>query len=140
MACGTNLVARGLMTWFCCGNAWGPCGGAGGGACGGCQSRLHHCAWPNRNAACFDITRPDRCGKSLPRHGCGHRFFVTNRCSGDCVGVVVQDCGPQTDLFCGQRNCCGGTCGEDKIIDLTPSAFSAIANLSAGVRPCRVDN
>jgi rare lipoprotein A (peptidoglycan hydrolase) len=42
-------------------------------------------------------------------------------------------------LFCGQ-NCCGSICGSARIIDLTPAAFSAIASLSAGVRPCRVDN
>ena len=141
MGCSNNLVTRGLTTWFCCGAAWGPCGSAGGGACGNCSSRFHHCAWPNASAACLEITRPDRCGKNLPRHGCGHRFYITSRCNGRCVSVLIRDCGPQTDLFCGSRNCCaGGTCGTEKIMDLTPSAFSAIASLSDGVRPVRVDN
>jgi len=139
MACGTSFIERGTMSWFCCGGAWGPCGPAGGGACGGCQSGSRHCAWPNASAACFDITRPDRCGKSIPRKGCGTVLHVTNRCNGQCTRVVVRDCGPRTQSFCGQ-NCCGDTCGSGRIIDLTPAAFSAIASLSAGVRPCRVDN
>ena len=130
----------GEMSWFCCGAAWGPCGSAGGGACGNCHSSAHQCAWPNASAACFDITRPDACGKDLARHGCGFTFYVTNRCSGQCVSVTVADCGPDTNSFCGEKNCCGSTCGTDRIIDLTPAAFSAIADLSNGLRPTRVDN
>jgi rare lipoprotein A (peptidoglycan hydrolase) len=30
-------------------------------------------------------------------------------------------------------------CGTNRIIDLTPAAYSAIASLSTGLRPCSVD-
>jgi hypothetical protein len=138
-ATGTALApASGTTSWFCCGAAWGPCGGAGTGACGTCQSRNHQCAWPNTSDACFAITRPDRCGENLIRRVCGHRFVVTNRCNGAGVSVTIADCGPQTDLFCGEQSCCGSVCGVNRIMDLTPSAFSAIASLSRGLTPCTV--
>lgn len=140
MACGTNLVTRGLTTWFCCGNAWGPCGAHGHGACGTCNSGSHQCAWPNTSSACLSITNPAACGLSLPRYLCGHKFYVTNRCNGKCVGVTIADCGPQTDLFCNRKTCCGSICNYNRVMDLTPSAFSTIGSLSAGILPCRVDN
>lgn len=140
MGCGTNFVVRGLTTWFCCGHAWGPCGGTGHGACGTCNSGSRQCAWPNASDACRAITRPQDCGLSLPRHGCGHVFYVTNRCNGRCVGVRIADCGPDTNSWCGQRRCCGDVCGSNRVIDLTASAYAAIADLSTGIRPVRVDN
>ncbi|MGH8880067.1 MAG: hypothetical protein ACRD0P_22400 [Stackebrandtia sp.] len=132
------MALTGEFSWFCCGNAWGPCGSAGTGACGTCHSgNLQH-AWPNASAACFDITRPDRCGVSLARRGCGHRHTTTNRCNGKAVTTAIADCGPQTDLFCGERACCGSTCGSNRIMDLTPAAYSRIADLSSGLRPCTI--
>lgn len=132
--------AYGEMSWFCCGNAWGPCGGAGTGACGTCHSGNHQCAWPNTSDACYAITRPDRCGVNLIRRTCGHRFTITHRCNGAAVSVTIADCGPQTDLFCGEQTCCGSTCGSNRIMDLTPAAYSAIANLSSGLAPCIVQS
>jgi hypothetical protein len=142
MGCSTYAYpAFGEMTWFCCGSAWGPCGSTGHGACGTCNSGYHQCAWPNISDACFGITRPDLCGDNLARRYCGHTFYVTNRCSGKCVSVKIADCGPNTHLFCGETSCCGSTCGKNRIIDLTPSAWTAIvASLSTGIRPCRVDS
>lgn len=132
------MVLTGEFSWFCCGNAWGPCGTAGTGACGTCHSgNLQH-AWPNTSQACFDITRPDRCGVSLARRTCGHRHTTTNRCTGRAVTTSIADCGPQTDLFCGERSCCGSTCGSNRIMDLTPAAYSRIADLSSGLRPCTI--
>ncbi|MGH3729665.1 MAG: hypothetical protein ACRDTU_13090 [Micromonosporaceae bacterium] len=52
----------------------------------------------------------------------------------------IADCGPQTDLFCGERSCCGSTCARDRMMDLTPSAYAAIASLSTGKRPAEVSN
>lgn len=129
----------GEMSWFCCGNSWGPCGTAGHGACGTCNSGSYQHAWPNTSAACLDITRPDRCGISLSRRGCGFRHYTTNRCNGKRIGTTIADCGPQTDLFCGERACCGSVCGTNRIIDLTPAAYSQIASLSSGLQPCSVD-
>src|ERR1700742_3769069 len=96
-------------SWFCCGASWGPCGSAGGGACGNCSSGSHQCAWPNTSANCFNVTRPDPCGGSPPRRTCGHVFYVTNQCNGSCVSVSIADCGPDTNSFCGERTCCGST-------------------------------
>jgi hypothetical protein len=141
MGCSNSASpAYGEMSWFCCGAAWGPCGSAGGGACGTCNSGSHQCAWPNTSDGCFNITRPDQCGESLSRRTCGHVFYVTSQCSGSCVSVSIADCGPDTNAFCGERTCCGSTCRTNRLIDLTPSAYSAIASLSTGLSPVRIDS
>ena len=134
MACGSTYVWRGLSTWFCCGNGWGPCGSAGTGACGTCQSGSHMAAWPNLSSACWSVTDPAACGENMPRRGCGSVFNVKNQC-GATVCVTLADCGPDTQLFCGEESCCNGACRTNRIIDLTPSAFSAIGNLDSGVLP-----
>lgn len=128
----------GEVSWFCCGNAWGPCGTVGHGACGTCNSGSRQHAWPNTSDACLAITRPDRCGESLVRRGCGHVHTTTNRCNGKAIATSIADCGPQTDLFCGERTCCGSVCGSNRVIDLTPSAYSAIGSLSTGLLPAMV--
>ncbi|BCJ73929.1 hypothetical protein CS0771_34730 [Catellatospora sp. IY07-71] len=129
----------GEMSWFCCGNSWGPCATTGRGACGTCNSGSYQHAWPNASAACLEITRPDRCGITMSRRGCGFRHYTTNRCNGKRIGTTIADCGPQTDLWCGERSCCGSVCGTNRIIDLTPAAYSQIASLSSGLSPCSVD-
>lgn len=129
----------GEMSWFCCGTAWGPCGGAGRGACGTCNSGSRQHAWPNASQACWDITRPDVCGRSMSRRGCGFRHRTRNLCNGASVVTSIADCGPRTRSFCGERSCCGSNCGRDRIVDLTASAYSVIASLSTGLRPCSVD-
>jgi hypothetical protein len=129
----------GEMSWFCCGNAWGPCSSTGHGACGNCNSGSLQHAWPNISSACFSITRPDLCGYGLSRRGCGFRHYTTNRCNGSRVGTTIADCGPNTHLFCGERTCCGSVCGTNRLIDLTAAAYSRIASLSTGLRPCKVD-
>lgn len=133
-------AVRGEMSWFCCGNAWGPCGSTGHGACGNCNSGSRQHAWPNASAACFSITRPDLCGiTGLTQRGCGFRHRTTNLCNGAAVTTSVADCGPRTRSFCGERSCCGATCASHRLIDLTASAYSAIASLSTGLRPASVD-
>ncbi|MFC5101578.1 hypothetical protein [Kibdelosporangium philippinense] len=125
-------------SWFCCGPAFGPCDSAGGGACGTCRSASLHCAWPNTSDACFDITRPDRCGNDVLRRTCGHQFFVKHLCGTTEIGVTVRDCGPQTDLWCGEQRCCSGKCATDRLIDFTPAAFTRLGNLSAGIIPVTI--
>ncbi|GAA3748205.1 hypothetical protein GCM10022225_35210 [Plantactinospora mayteni] len=132
-------AVTGEVSWFCCGSAWGPCASTGRGACGTCTSGNFQHAWPNASQACLDITRPHVCGTSLARRTCGFVHYTTNLCNGARVGTSIADCGPQTDLFCGERACCGSSCGTNRIIDLTPAAYSAIASLSTGLRPCSVD-
>ena len=141
MGCSDNFVQAGNMTWFCCGNAYLRCGAAGTGACGTCQSSQHKCAWPNISDACHSITRPEDCGISMARYGCGHGFYVVNKCSGNCVFVTIADCGPDTNSFCGEFTSCGSFGGRNRIIDLTPSAWLAIvSSLDVGLRPCTVHN
>jgi len=129
----------GEVSWFCCGSSWGPCGTAGHGACGTCNSGSYQHAWPNTSDACHAITNPEACGTSLSRRGCGFKHYTTNRCTGAKIGTTIADCGPQTDLFCGETSCCGSVCGSNRLIDLTPAAFSAIASLANGLRPALVD-
>ena len=135
MACGSTSLGNGEATWFCCGNAWGPCAAAGGGACGTCKSSTLQAAWPNASKACWDITRPDLCGENLPRRGCGSAIKVRHLCSGASVCVTVSDCGPRTKSFCGESSCCDGVCRSNRVIDLTPAAFSVIGSLSSGTLP-----
>ncbi|AXE82231.1 MULTISPECIES: RlpA-like double-psi beta-barrel domain-containing protein [Streptomyces] len=135
MACGSTSLWAGETSWFCCGNAWGPCSSAGGGACGNCQSSAHHGAWPNASQACWNITRPDLCGENIPRRGCGAVMNVKHQCSGATVCITITDCGPRTKDWCGEATCCNGTCRTNRVLDLTPAAFSAIGNLSSGKLP-----
>jgi hypothetical protein len=132
-------AVTGEASWFCCGNSWGPCGAAGTGACGTCNSGSHHHAWPAVSAACLNITQPGNCGVSLTQRGCGFVHYTTNLCNGSKVSSSIADCGPNTHLFCGEKTCCGSHCGTNRIIDLTPSAFSAISSLSNGLIPVSVD-
>ncbi|HIW63559.1 MAG TPA: septal ring lytic transglycosylase RlpA family protein [Candidatus Stackebrandtia excrementipullorum] len=125
-------------SWFCCGNSWGPCGTHGTGACGTCHSANMQHAWPNASQACWNITRPDQCGISLARRTCGHQHTTTNRCNGSRVTTSIADCGPRTRSFCGERACCGSTCGSNRVMDLTPAAYSRIADLSTGLIPVTV--
>jgi len=122
MGCSDNFVHAGLMTWFCCGNAYLRCGATGTGACSTCQNSRHMCAWPNISDACHSLTRPEDCGISLPRYGCGHGFYAVNKCSGG-------------------FHSCGSFGGQNRIIDLTPSAWlTVVSSLDVGPRPCTVHN
>jgi hypothetical protein len=136
VACSTTPLWAGETTWFCCGAAWGPCDSAGGGACGNCSSAANHGAWPNASQACWDITRPDLCGEGgLPRRGCGSVMNVRHQCTNATVCITITDCGPRTRSFCGEQSCCGGNCRVNRVLDLTPAAFSAIGSLDSGVLP-----
>jgi hypothetical protein len=97
-----------------------------------------HCAWPNTSDACFAITRPDKCGDDLLRRTCGHRFYAKHLCGTTEIAVTITDCGPQTDLWCGERKCCSGNCATNRLIDFTPAAFSKLGSLSAGLIPVTI--
>ena len=129
----------GEASWFCCGTAWGPCGSAGGGACGNCSSSKHQHAWQAASSACLSITNPAACGVGLTQRGCGFVHYVTNRCNGKEVASSIADCGPNTHQFCGEKTCCGSTCGTNRLVDLTAAAFSAISSLSNGLIPVKID-
>lgn len=140
MACGQTYLWRGKCTWFCCGSGWGPCGSAGTGACGNCQSSKNMGAWPNASQACWDITRPDLCAGegNMPRRGCGSQMNITHHCTGATVCITIADCGPRMKSFCGATSCCGGECLTNHVVDLTPAAFSKIGNLDSGHVPTRI--
>lgn len=137
---------RTVASFFCCGNAFGPCAATGTGACGTCQSANLQCAWPNISQACLNITQPQNCGVSVQRLGCGSRLNVTTCGTLRSVNVTIADCGPRTKDFCGEsRLCCYDPSrppyffySQKRLIDLTPAAFSAIADLSAGLIPVGV--
>jgi hypothetical protein len=135
MACSSTFLFKGEASWFCCGNAWGPCSSTGTGACGNCQSVKHMAAWPNLSSACDGVTDPGACGLSPPLRGCGSKIRVHCRCSQTNVCVKLADCGPNTQLFCGEQTCCGSDCQQNRVIDLTSSAFSVIGSLSSGLLP-----
>lgn len=140
MGCLTNYVWNGVMSWFCCGNAWGPCGAAGYGACGTCDSGNYQCAWINISDACLNNTDPMACGlPTPPRYGCGDYFYVTDRCTGKCVYVTIADCGPCTACVCNQAFSCGSYTKYNRQLDLTPAAFSAVDNLDNGLAVFRID-
>jgi hypothetical protein len=140
MACGSTWIGKGVTSWFCCGNAWGRCGAAGTGACGTCQSSQKMAAWPNLSPACLSVTNPGACGVSLPEYDCGHTLRVHCRCLSNDVCVTFADCGPDTQLFCGDTACCGSDCQSNRVIDLTPAAFSVLGSLDAGILPVHLYN
>ncbi|GAB2904273.1 septal ring lytic transglycosylase RlpA family protein [Streptomyces mayteni] len=132
----TDALWAGETTWFCCGASWGPCGAAGGGACGDCRADGDHAAWPHLSESCWELTRPDLCGEhDLPRRGCGSVLTVSHQCTGAAVTVTVSDCGPRTREFCGEGVCCEGDCRTNRVLDLTPAAFAALGSLDSGVLP-----
>jgi hypothetical protein len=135
---GTLAATSSETSWFCCGPAWGRCSAAGGGACGNCKSGSYHCAWPNASDSCFSITRPDQCGDTLTRRTCGHTFYVKHLCGTKEIAVSIADCGPDTNRWCGEQRCCSGKCATNRLLDLTPAAFSAIGNLDSGIIPVTV--
>lgn len=125
----------GIASFFCCGRAFGPCAAAGAGKCGTCHSSKLQCAWPNVDDACMNSVRPQDCGLTLPRLGCETVIGVQSRCTFKSVNVSIADCGPNTKNFCGSMRCCGFQCAMERIIDLTPAAFSAIDSLDRGLIP-----
>ncbi|MFD8379299.1 septal ring lytic transglycosylase RlpA family protein [Streptomyces sp. NPDC059679] len=142
MACGSRgstPLWAGEASWFCCGNSWGPCASTGGGSCGTCRSGEPQAAWPHASRECWEITRPDLCGEDIPKRGCGSVLTVRHQCSDASVCVTITDCGPRTKSFCSEKTCCDGVCRTNRVIDLTPAAFSALGSLSSGTLPVLID-
>ncbi len=130
----------GSGSWFCCGHAgsWSSrCSDTGHGSCGNCESYLDHAAWPKLKRPGYpDCNKSDSC-LSLPWKYCGNTLVVFNRCNSLQVTVEVHTCGPNTNNYCNWPCGCGyPNCPA--IVDLTPNAFSKIANLDAGRIPVRV--
>ncbi len=121
-------VQRGVATWFCCGDAYGPCGTTGHGKCGTCNSGSIQHAWPYVSPGCNYVG----CGRTLQQYSCGIKQTIQNPCTSKSILAPVADCGPNMPLFCGDKksDCAAYT---DRIIDLTPAAFTALGvSLSAG--------
>jgi hypothetical protein len=65
---------------------------------------------------------------------CGYNLRVANVCNSEYAWVYVADHGPNTDNYCGIPCPCGSDIGcDDRIIDLTPTAFMQFASLSDGL-------
>jgi hypothetical protein len=125
----------GGCTWFCCGSPYGSqCPTAKShGSCGTCNNSSHQCAWPWLTNGC----NFKGCGASLPQLPCGTQLTVLDECNGLAVTATIADCGPAMSSFCSsQANDCQHY--TPRIIDLTPSAFSALASLSQGTLSARV--
>lgn len=129
----------GTGSWFCCGSAYGPCGPKGGGSCGDCESSHKHAAWPKLKRSGYPDCDYSGCDMSLPWKLCGNAIRVTSRCNGKRVWVFVRDCGPNQRNYCNMPVACG-SCGSwcSALVDLTPAAFSEIADLDLGRIPVTV--
>jgi hypothetical protein len=126
----------GTASWFCCGEAWGPCGAHGGGSCGDCKSGWKHGALPKVSNTNCDFSG---CGMSLPWSECGDIIIVKSLCNYSHVEALIKDCGPAQCALCNMSVACG-SCGSNcsALVDLTPRAFSVIADLDLGRIPARV--
>lgn len=125
-------IQRGVASWFCCGNPYGPCGTAGHGKCGTCNSGSIQYAWPLVNPGC-DLTGGCR---TIQEYPCGRTQSVYSPCTGRTINPALADCGPNirdNPGFCTQtKNDCVAYVG--RIIDLTPAAFTALGlSLSSGL-------
>lgn len=129
----------GTASWFCCGSAYGPCGSAGGGSCGDCQSSQYHAAWPKLQRPGYPNCDYSGCGMSLPWEYCGSLIRVKSKCNYQSVWVTVKTCGPAQKYYCNMSVACG-SCGSlcSALVDLTPHAFSRIADLDLGRIPAEV--
>lgn len=131
----------GVASWFCCGNAYGPCSSAGTGACGTCQSSDYQCAWPKIGTGCrYNACYYSDSNAGMATLNCGDSVLVTNPCNNYSLYVTVADCGPHMSNFCDETAPdCSPSAYYDRIIDLTPAAFSYFAPLDQGLMSAEVD-
>lgn len=120
----------GTASWFQCPPS----------SCGTCQSNNWHAAWPKLKRPGYPDCDYSGCGMSLPWKYCGDLIFVTNLCNSQLVTPRIHDCGPAQRNYCNMSVGCG-SCGSNcsALVDLTPAAFSAIADLALGRIPVRVN-
>ncbi len=154
--CGCQTY-HGVTSWFCCGSTCSQCAACGAtcdcgsatsccgcgstGACSGCcscYSGLNAIAWPLiyecNGSGCGNCG--NTCGPysgncqvyTLPRENCCVCHYVARECTSVGLTCRVRDCGPT--IHCVSAVCCG----ETKVAwDLTPCAYSALADLSSGL-------
>ena len=111
----------------------------GCGKCGTWNNGAYQATWPI--VTTYSLCDYSGCGQSLLARQCGSTMYITNRCNGASIGVTVADCGPNMRSYCSTPERCppGGIVGyEPAITDLTPAAFSAIADLALGTIPVTV--
>lgn len=154
---GCGPIANGAATWFCCGVGGFP------GTCCNCPPRpnpsvCQGCGQPSRcsftggpdgaccNSPACDKDVPQAAWQRLSGHGgtlcnftgpwrsCGDRLCVGSMCRDEFVSVIISTKGPGS--CSGANNDCYGW--TNKVIDLTPAAFAAIADLSNGIASVRV--
>ena len=132
-------VYVGTASWFCCGSGYGPCESTGGGSCGDCESSQYHAAWPKLYRSGYSDCDYSGCGMSLPWKTCGSGLRVRSKCNYQSVWTTVKDCGPAQKYYCDMNVACG-SCGSlcSALVDLTPRAFTRIADLDLGRIPVEV--
>ncbi|GBC78604.1 hypothetical protein HRbin08_02100 [bacterium HR08] len=124
-------------SWNGRGSYQSACNGCG--KCGTWNNTAYQATWPI--VTTYSLCDYSGCGQSLLARQCGSTMYVTNRCNGASIGVTVADCGPNMRNYCSAPERCppGGIVGyEPAITDLTPAAFSAIADLALGTIPMTV--
>ena len=129
----------GTASWFCCGSAYGPCAQDEPGSCGDCESSQYHAAWPKLKRPGYPDCDYSGCGMSLPWKYCGNLIRVKSKCNYQSVWVTIKTCGPDQQSHCNMPVGCG-SCGSlcSALVDLTPHAFSRIADLDLGRIPAEV--
>lgn len=139
----------GSASWFCCGHGRsysGPpwnCSDRGHGSCASCESYSRHCAWPKlarTNYPVCDVV--SSCRSDVPTKKCGSTIRVYSQCDSRSVSVTVRDCGPNANNYCNTTCGCPGQYGPwqcSSLIDLTPAAFTRLADAGQGRIPVKVN-
>ncbi len=135
----------GVTGWFCCGGKYldpqgiKRCSNMGGGSCLDCKNKLLHCAFPNLYRQGYPYCDYTACNYPMQVTNCTHAITVTTPCSSKSVVVTVHTCGPDMEVFCGDRAPdCSPAAYYDRILDLTPAAFLKLAPLDQGLASARV--
>lgn len=115
----------------------------GSGKCSAWDNSKWQAAWPHVTTG--SLCNKSGCGQSLSSRACGQTINVAKR---NCPpnpsinGLPVRDCGPNMAAYCSVNyRCCGGCSvigSGPAIVDLTPSAFTWLADLNAGSIPVTV--
>ena len=104
------------------------CVGSDHGACGTCRSSFWQAAYQDLSGH-----SPAYCGQ-VHQLACGNCLYVegpASKCGGNQISVDIADHGP--GACTATSNHCTGWNYSGRIIDLTPSAFAMVGNLSWGL-------
>ena len=120
----------------------------GSGKCLAWDNTKWQASWPHiLPVPSLGITECDTsgCGTSLAGRYCGNTINVSKRLCPPNPAInylPVRDCGPNMAAYCSVSYRCCGTCpvigSGPAIVDLTPAAFTWLADMDAGSIPVKV--